>query len=127
MLMMRPHLARRIAGTTARAHRNAPVTLTLSTASHSASGICSNGRISNVEKIAALLIRMSMRPNASSTARAMRATESGSATSVGIARARWPVLAISAATASPRSALRSAMIATAPACANALAKARPKP
>jgi hypothetical protein len=61
MLMMRPHCARRIAGSTARQHRNGPVTLTLSTVSYSSSGICSNGRMSSVEKIAALLMRISIR------------------------------------------------------------------
>jgi hypothetical protein len=127
MLMMRPKRARRMAPTTARAQRKAPVTFTRSTSSHSSSGIWSNGRISSVEKIAALLIRISMRPNSLSTAFAIAATESGSAMSVVIARELPPVAAISAATASPRSRLRSAMTAMAPCAANALAKARPMP
>src|SRR5665647_2741613 len=127
MLMMRPHLARRMAGSTARAHSICPVTLTRSTCSHSSSGICSNGRISRVEKIPALLISTSMRPYWSSTISTISSIEAGSAMSVVTASA-WPsALRISPATAAAVFSLRSAITTLAPAMAKALAKTRPMP
>src|SRR5437763_10910515 len=54
------------------AHRNTPPTLPSRTRFHSSSAISANGFIFNVAKIAALLTRMSMRPNCDATASTIR-------------------------------------------------------
>ena len=125
--MMRPHLALRIAGSTAHAHKNGPVRLTFSTCSHSASGIWSNGRISSVENIPALLIKTSTPPNSSVASSTISLIEASSATSVVIANAWPPACMTSCDTAAAFSSLRSAMTTRAPARPNALAKTRPMP
>ncbi len=70
MLTMRPLACLRICGTTAFDASHTPRTLTPINWSHSAAGISQNGRILSVEKMAALLTRMSMRPNLSTAAAA---------------------------------------------------------
>ena len=112
--MMRPHFARRIAGNTARAQRNGPVRLTRSTRSHSSSGIWSNGRISSVEKMPALLMSTSMRPYSSSTISIISLIEASSATSVVTASAWPPASRISSDTAAAFASFSSAMTARAP-------------
>jgi len=62
--MMRPPPPARMCGTHARQQRNTPSVLTSITLRHSPASISSNGRSLSVLKIAALLTRMSMRPNA---------------------------------------------------------------
>ena len=61
-LTMRPPPCARMAGTTARAQFQTPLTLTAITRSHSASGISSKGCGLSVAKTAALLTSTSMRP-----------------------------------------------------------------
>ena len=95
---------------TARAHRNEPVTLTARTGSHSSSGISSNGRILRLEKIAALLISTSMRPNsASDRARPAPPRSPGRRHRSGPRGPGRPAALISAATRSAASPLSSAM------------------
>ena len=87
-LTMRPPPCARMAGTTARAQFQTPLTLTAITRSHSASGISSKGCGLSVAKTAALLTSTSMRPKRASAASTMARTEPASLTSVRTPRAR---------------------------------------
>ena len=82
-LTMRPPPCARIAGTTARAQFQTPLTFTAMTRSHSASGIASKGWGLSVAKTAALLTSTSIRAEARRRAAStMAPTEAASLTSV---------------------------------------------
>src|SRR6267378_1027018 len=116
-------------GTTAREASQVPRRLTAIMRSHSSISIWSKGErdIGTVAKIAALLTRMSIRPNASIARPAIASTLARSATSVRTAIASKPWRFKSAATASAAIASISATTTFAPSLANPSAYALPMP
>ena len=113
-LIIRPQPASRMAGTTARAQKKAPVMLTSIALFHSSTGSSQNGAMVMREKTAALLIRMSIRPNAESAAPAIAPAAASSATSVSMPSARPPPVSISASTAAALAPFMSATTGIAP-------------
>src|ERR1043166_4294372 len=119
MLMIRPLRCCRIWGTTALLASHTPRTLTAISSSHSAWLISQKGFIVMVEKIAALLTRMSRRPNWRTVVATISRQLVSSATSVRTKMA-WPT----AARHSPAPALPLASVTRAP---FALGRFRPGP
>src|SRR5258706_1262267 len=122
--MMRPARFFFIVGITARAQKNVPVRLVLSTRSHSSFFISATDEAG---KIAASLIRTSMFLKARRVSATMASTDSSFETSVRSARAAPPAASMSLATRAPFSPLSSATTTFAPSSASPLASARPIP
>src|SRR5882762_6136363 len=116
-------------GTTAREASQVPRRLTAIMRSHSSISIWSKGErdIGTVAKIAALLTRMSIRPNASTARAAIASTLARSATSVRTAIASKPWRFKSAATSAAALASISATTTFAPSLASPSAYALPMP
>ena len=106
------------------ATRNAPVRLIEMILFHSSRPISRNGVFPPTP---ALLIRMSMRPRASTVDLTMADTEAGSATLTATGTARPPCFSRPAVASSAPSRLISAMTTVAPSRTNALAIASPMP
>ena len=124
MLTIAPPPAATMCGTTSLLRRNADVTLKRKAISNDRSLVAVNALGSDPP---ALLSRMSMRPN-SSTTRATRCSScSVTVTSVATAIARLPIVRTSAAIASMSAWVRAAHATSAPASANARAQPAPMP
>ena len=126
-LIIRPQRASRIAGTTARAQKKAPVMLTSIALFHSSTGSSQNGAMVIRENTAALLISTSIRPKAESAASAIAPAAVSFATSVSMPSARPPPVSISAWTLAALSPFMSATTGIAPCAAKWCAKPRPIP
>src|SRR3954451_7426643 len=126
-LMMRPPPRSSIAGTAAREHTSAPITLTFITRSHQSSGRVRIDPIGISFINAALLMRMSTPPNSSLARCTIAAAASSSVMSTGTPIAWRPCDRNSWACCSARSPLRSASTTAAPAALRPRPYSSPQP